>query len=74
LAAKKTATYKNVEFVIQDKKPREMWETATAGGMGAGAVATVPANSKKKPKMQKPTDNALDMKNVSLFGGSLIKR
>lgn len=74
LATKKVAKYKNVEFVIQEKKPKEMWETATAGGMSAGAVATVPANSKKKPKMQKPTDNALDMKNVSLFGGSLAKR
>jgi hypothetical protein len=74
LAAKKVAKYKNVEFVIQDKKPREMWETSAAGGMSAGAVATVPANSKKKPKMQNPTNNALDMKNVSLFGGSLVKR
>lgn len=74
LASKKTATYKNVEFVIQDKKPREMWETATSGGTSAGGIASVPANSKKKPKMQKPTNNALDMKNVSLFGGSLVKR
>ena len=27
-----------------------------------------------KPKKQKPTDNALDMKNTSIFGNSLIKR
>lgn len=27
-----------------------------------------------KPKKQKPSDNALDMKNVSLFGGPAIKR
>ena len=27
-----------------------------------------------KPKKQKPTDNALDMKNVSVFGGPAIKR
>ena len=27
-----------------------------------------------KPKKQKPTDNALDMKGTSLFGGSTIKR
>lgn len=26
------------------------------------------------PKMQKPTDNALNMKNVSIFGGPAIKR
>jgi hypothetical protein len=31
------------------------------------------AHSKKKPKMQKPTDNALDM-DVSLFGGGALKR
>jgi len=27
-----------------------------------------------KPKKQKPTDNALDMKNTSLFGGAAVKR
>ena len=27
-----------------------------------------------KPKKQKPTDNALSMPNVSLFGGPAIKR
>lgn len=27
-----------------------------------------------KSKMQKPTDNALDMKGVSIFGGKTIKR
>lgn len=26
------------------------------------------------PKKQKPTDNALNMKNVSIFGGPAIKR
>jgi|TARA_R110000803_G_scaffold33941_2_gene74259 hypothetical protein len=28
----------------------------------------------KKVKKQKPTDNALNMPNVSLFGGPLLKR
>ena len=27
-----------------------------------------------KPKKQKPTDNALDMKGTSIFGGPAIKR
>ena len=27
-----------------------------------------------KPKKQKPTDNALDMKDTSIFGGPAIKR
>ena len=27
-----------------------------------------------KPKKNKPTDNALDMKGVSIFGGPLLKR
>ena len=27
-----------------------------------------------KPKKQKPTDNALDMKSTSIFGGPAIKR
>jgi len=52
-------------------------ETASAGATSAGNIATVVnpavANSKKKPKMQKPTDNALDM-DVSLFGGGALKR
>ena len=50
-------------------------ETASVGGTSAGSVATVisphVAHSKKKPKMQKPTDNALDMKGTSIFGGPL---
>jgi hypothetical protein len=52
-------------------------ETATAGATSAGNIATVAnphiANSKKKPKKQKPSDNALDMKGTSIFGGP-IKR
>ena len=27
-----------------------------------------------RPKKQKPTDNALDMKNVSIFGGPSLRR
>jgi len=27
-----------------------------------------------KPKNQKPTDNALDMKGTSIFGGPMVKR
>ncbi len=54
----------------------EMIENATAGATSVGAVATVPnaKNSKKRPKMWKPSDNALDMKNTNLFGGPAIKR
>ena len=53
-------------------------EEASAGATGAGSITTVVnphvAHSKKKPKMQKPTDNALDMKGTSLFGGPMVKR
>jgi len=52
-------------------------ETASAGATSAGSIATVAnphvAHSQKKPKKQKPTDNALDMKGTSIFGGP-IKR
>jgi hypothetical protein len=61
------------DIKITKKFTEEIAETATAGGTSAGGVATV-ANSKTKVKMQKPTDNALDMKDVSLFGGKTIKR
>lgn len=54
---------------------RELIETASTGGTSAGSVAAVAnPHSKKKLKKQKPTDNALDMKGVSLFGGKLVKR
>jgi len=32
------------------------------------------SSAKKKPKKQKPTDNALDMKGTSIFGGPALKR
>lgn len=50
-------------------------EVATAGATSSANIATVAnphiAHSKKKAKMQKPTDNALDMKGVSIFGSPL---
>lgn len=52
-------------------------EDASAGATASGNIATVAnpavAHSKKKPKMQKPTDNALD-KNDNLFGSGVVKR
>ena len=55
--------------------PAEAMETATAGSTSAGNIATVAnphiANSKKKPKTQKPGDNALDNKSHGLFGQPL---
>jgi hypothetical protein len=42
-----------------------------------GSIATgsgTKAPPQPLPKKQKPTDNALDMKGVSLFGGGTIKR
>lgn len=55
-------------------KIKDIMET-TAGATSAGSVATVvnPGTKKKKPKKQKPTDNALD-KDTNLFGGETIKR
>ena len=57
---------------------REITEAASAGATSSGNIAVVVnphvANSKKKPKKQKPTDNALDMKGTSIFGGPAIKR
>jgi hypothetical protein len=56
-------------------------EVASAGSTSAASIATVAnpqvtnpyvyKSAKNKPKKQKPTDNALDMKNVSIFGGPL---
>ena len=55
-------------------KIKEIMETASDGATSAGNIATIvtPGGiSKKKPKLQKHTDNALDMKNISIFGGPL---
>jgi hypothetical protein len=62
----KTLAYDAVDGAIH--------EEASAGATSAGNIASVanPHITKykgPKPKKQKPTDNALDMKNVSIFGG-----
>ena len=58
-------------------KIHEIVESASAGATSSGNVASVVnpsiAHSKKKPKMQKPTDNALDA-DTSLFNGGVLKR
>ena len=61
----------------------DITHTPSAGSTASGNIATVAnphttnpfahSSAKKKPKKQKPTDNALDMKGVSIFGGP-IKR
>lgn len=42
--------------------------------IGSPGKSGTKAPPQPKPKKQKPTDNALDMKNTSIFGGSAIKR
>ena len=73
VAMKKQAMKDGVALGRQD-----VGEVATAGGTSAGSIAAVPnphvAHSKKKPKMQKPGTNALDMKGTSIFGGKTLKR
>jgi len=56
----------------------EITEAASAGATASGNIATVVnpavAHSKRKPKMQKPQDNALDSDD-NLFGtGQVVKR
>ena len=56
-------------------------EAASLGATSAGNIAAVAnphitnpyvyKSAKKKPKKVKPTDNALNMKNTSIFGGPL---
>ena len=41
---------------------------------GTPGVSGTKAPNVPIPKKQKPTDNALDMKGTSLFGGPLVKR
>ncbi len=59
-------------------KIKELLETATAGSTSAGNIATVinPEFTKKASKKgaKVKSVSALDSKNVSLFGGSLLKR
>ena len=58
-------------------KIHEIVESASAGATSSGNIAAVVnpavAHSKIKPKMQKPTDNALDA-DTSLFNGGVLKR
>ena len=58
-------------------KIHEILESASAVSTSSGNIASVAnplvARSKKKPKMQKPTDNALDA-DTNLFSGGIIKR
>ena len=56
----------------------EFMESASTGATASGNIATVVnpavAHSKRKPKMQKPQDNALDSDD-NLFGtGQVVKR
>jgi hypothetical protein len=41
---------------------------------GSPGISGTKSPKHQKPKKQKPSDNALDMPNVSLFGGPAIKR
>lgn len=60
-SAGSVATVSSPHLAIGDKKTRKKY-----GTMGANP-------NPPKAKMQKPTDNALNMKNTSIFGGT-IKR
>jgi hypothetical protein len=42
--------------------------------IGSPGQSGTKAPPQPKPRKQSPKDNALDMKNVSLFGGPTIKR
>ena len=42
--------------------------------IGSPGKSGTKAPNPPKPKKQKPTDNALNMKGVSIFGGPAIKR
>lgn len=59
-------------------KIRELLETATAGSTSAGNIATVvnPHFTKKSSKKgaKVVSKSALDTKDVSIFGGPLLKR
>lgn len=60
-------------------KIRELFETASAGASTAANFTTgitVPNTPGKQPRKNrnKTAPNALDLKGVSLFGGSTLKR
>ena len=62
-------------------KIKDITETASAVATASGNFSAVVnpqttnpyahKSAQKKPKKQKPTDNALDMKGTSIFGGPL---
>ncbi len=74
-AAGKGASHQEIGKIKDKHLKDEVGETATPGATSAGNIATVAnphiANSKAKPKKQKPTDNALDNKSHGLFGQPL---
>jgi hypothetical protein len=56
-------------------KPEHVGENATAGSTSAANVAVGAVYKNKRPKMQKPGTNALDIKGGNLMtGGSIAKR
>lgn len=60
-------------------KIRELLEMASSGASSAASFATGIAGpnlqvKQSKKNKNKPAPNALDVKGVSLFGGSTIKR
>jgi len=59
----------------QGQGRQDVGETTVTSASDVAVVANPKvAKSKKQPKKQKPTDNALDMKGTSIFGGPAIKR
>jgi hypothetical protein len=78
-AQEKIAVTKSMIVTVTDyilsQKEQGLAEEASVGATASGNIATVAnphiAHSKKKPKKQKPTDNALDNKGVGLFGQPL---
>jgi hypothetical protein len=60
------ATVVNPHIAIGNKKQQKNY----AGS--PGKIGKSPKHP--KPKKQKPTDNALNMKGTSLFGGPMVKR
>jgi hypothetical protein len=55
-------------------KPEHVKETATAGATSAANVSVGAVYKNKRPKIQKPGTNALDMKGGNLMTGGSIKR
>jgi hypothetical protein len=60
--------------IVDVQEKQGVAETATAGSTSAGNVAVGAIYKNKRPKMQKPGTNALDMKGGNLMTGGSIKR